>query len=265
MDNNICRFVPLQNNDNSIHTINFVLETEKQIYNKLKSDSVYKMYYVRSGCGLVHTCGKSVGVEKGNVFFTFPGHPFAIESVRNFSYMYISYVGLRANEIMEKLKITSQNFIFHNADDVQPFWEKGISMDGNVVDLISEAVLLYTFSFLGNNFEFGENKLKKRGVDFIKKYIDDHFTECDFSLENISQALSYNKKYISHTFKARFGIGIIEYLNTIRIQNACTMIEQGFTSVSDISEKCGYSDSRYFSKVFKQKIGITPTEYIKKT
>ena len=60
------------------------------------------------------------------------------------------------------------------------------------------------------------------------------------------------------------GIGIIEYINTIRIQTACTMMEQNFTSVSDIANKCGYADPQYFSRIFKQRVGVSPLAYIKK-
>ncbi|MBO7208706.1 MAG: helix-turn-helix transcriptional regulator [Clostridia bacterium] len=64
-------------------------------------------------------------------------------------------------------------------------------------------------------------------------------------------------------FKKTFNIGMSEYINTIRIQHSCTLMNQGFTSISDISNQCGYSDPQYFSKVFKKRMGMLPGEYIK--
>lgn len=266
MEQNICHFIPFHKNIHSIHTINFVLETKPQQYERLKSESVYKMYYVCGGKGLIHTLGKITPLSQGDLFFTFPADSFAIESIENFTYMYISFVGLRGNMIMESLNINSNHFLFHQADEVQDFWKKGILASSKVMELISESVLLYTFSFLGNRLLHDHNKAKQHhSVELIKKYIDDHFTEHNFSLSNMSRELSYNKKYVSYIFKKHIGASIIEYLNTIRIQNACTMIEQGFTSVNDIADRCGYSDAQYFSKIFKAKMGIAPTQYIKKT
>lgn len=263
MEQNICHFIPFHKDIHSIHTINFVLETKPQQYDRLKSESVYKMYYVCSGQGYIHTPGKITPLMQGDIFFTFPAASFAIESKEDFTYMYISFVGLRGNMIMESLNINSNNFLFHQADEVQESWEKGISGSAIVMELISESVLLYTFSFLGNRLLPNNNNPKQRhSVELIKKYIDDHFTDHNFSLENMSKELSYNKKYISYIFKKHFGIGIVEYLNTVRIQNACTMIEQGFTSVTDIADRCGYSDAQYFSKIFKTKMGIVPSRYI---
>lgn len=263
MEQNICRFIPFHKDVHSIHTINFVLETKPQQYDHLKSESVYKMYYVCSGQGYIHTPGKITPLMQGDIFFTFPAASFAIESKEDFTYMYISFVGLRGNMIMESLNINSNNFLFHQADEVQEFWEKGISGSAVVMELISESVLLYTFSFLGNRLLPETNTPKQcNSVDLIKKYLDDHFTDHNFSLENMSKELSYNKKYISYIFKKHFGIGIVEHLNTVRVQNACTMIEQGFTSVTDIADRCGYSDAQYFSKIFKTKMGIAPSRYI---
>lgn len=58
-------------------------------------------------------------------------------------------------------------------------------------------------------------------------------------------------------------VGISEYVATLRIQQACTLLDQGFTSVKDIAFLCGYNDPLYFSKVFKAKTGVSPREYQK--
>lgn len=263
MDENICRFIEFRRDIQAIHTINFVLETKPQLYEKLISESVYKMYLVISGEGILHTAGKRTALNVGDIFFTFPGNAFAIETVKNFKYMYISFVGLRSNMIMERLKISNRNFVFNSCDELCDFWKRAISLKSVVSDLISESVLLYTFAFLGDRLLMESSPQKSQEiVKTVKKYVDEHFSDCDFSLDNMSKLLSYNKKYISYIFKKNFNTGIIEYLNTIRVQNACTMMQQGFTSVSDIAEKCGYRDSQYFSRIFKSKTGLAPKKYM---
>ena len=266
MEQNICHFIPFRKDIHSIQTINFVLQTKQQPCTRLKTESTYKMYYVCSGKGYIHTAGKRTPLSQGDLFFTFPATPFAIESKENFHYMYISFVGYRGNELMETLHINSQQFVFHNANEVSDFWEKGLHANETVMDLMSESILLYTFAFLRERLlPEGYNLKQNHSVELIKKYIDEHFSEHNFSLENISQELSYNPKYISHIFKKQIGTGIVDYLNMIRIQNACTMLEQGFTSISDIADRCGYSDAQYFSKVFKSRMGYAPTQHISKT
>lgn len=264
MDQNICHFMPFYKDTHTISIINFVLENHIQAYTHLKTDSVYKMYYVCNGKGVLHTPGKAIPVKRGDIFFTFPAFPYSIESREDFQYLYISFVGLRGNRILEDIKIDKTNFVFRQSEEVQEFWLKGISASAAVADWMSESVLMYTFAYLGERFLARKEEPRvQQSVNLIKKYVDDHFAEKKFSLEDMSKQLSYNKKYISYVFKKHFGIGIIEYLNTIRIQNACTMIDQGFTSVTDIAYSCGYSDVQYFSKIFKQRMGVAPIYYIK--
>lgn len=264
MRENICHFIPYRNDANTIHTINFVWETEPQVYQRLKSEAVYKLYYIRSGHGCIHTPGKTMPLKHGDLFFTFPASPFAIESGEDFTYMYISFVGLRGNAILEQLKIDHGHFLFPDAQAVENFWENGMATNPNMLALMAESVLLYTFAFLGNRLLYNSKSPRyNQSVNQIKMFIDDHFTDQNFSLDYISQNLSYNKKYISSVFKRHIGISVIEYLNTIRIQNACTMIDQGFTSINDIADRCGYADPQYFSRVFKSRMGMLPTQYVK--
>ena len=90
-EQNVCRFVPRESNDHSIHTVHFVLETEQQIYSGLRIKSLYTVYLVTRGTGKLHTQGDVLPLHTGDIFFTFPAVPFAIESVSDFQYMYISF------------------------------------------------------------------------------------------------------------------------------------------------------------------------------
>lgn len=221
------------------------------------------MYYVCSGNGIFHTNNTTTPLTAGDIFFSFPGNAFEIESKDDFKYMYISFVGIRGNMILEHLNISKTNFLFHNAEAIYDLWKNGLSLSRTMTNLATEAVLLYTFAHLGNQL-LPENTSKefRHSVTVIKKYIDENYTDHDFSVEQMGKALAYNSKYISSIFKKHFGIGIVDYLNTIRIQTACDMMQQHFTSVSDVSDKCGYSDVHYFSKIFKKKMGVSPTQYI---
>lgn len=264
MDENICYFIPFHKDYHSIHTIHFVLETQPQPRTALKAEAVYKMHYVCKGQGLLHTIGKIQPIEEGDIFFTFAGSPYCIESKGKLNYMYISFIGQRGNMIMDKLDIHAHNALFHHAQQIEEIWKNGLSVRPEFSDLISEAVLLHTFAFLGNTLLPQARTDRQSDLTArIKKYVDDHFTEPTLTLEQISQALSYNRKYISSVFKKQMGLGLVEYLHTIRVQQACTMIEQGFTSVSDVANRCGCPDAQYFSKIFRRKMGLTPTAYLK--
>lgn len=264
---NVCRFVPHQVSDHSIHTVHFVLETQEQIYTGLHLKALYTVYYVTKGQGKLHTRGEIHTLGQGDVFFSFPAEPFAIESVENFQYMYISFLGARGNRIMDKLGICAQSFLFSDCKELETVWQQGMQCPAELSDIASEAVLLHTFAYLGRRLSTFAAR-EGHGINLIsaiQKYIDEHFSDADFSLDKLGSELKYNKKYLSTLFKRHVGVGIVEYLHSVRIQHACTMLRQGFSSVSDVAFRCGYPDAQYFSKVFKRRMGCSPRAYMEQT
>ena len=263
-EQNVCRFVPREINDHSIHTVHFVLETEEQIYTGLRLKSLYTVYYVLRGTGKLHTRGSVLPLKEGDVFFSFPAEPFAIESEDDFRYTYISFLGARGNRIMDKLGISSQTPLYTDCGELETVWRQGLNSPAELSDVASEAVLLHTFAYLGSRLSGFSSHEEGRTdlISMIQKYVDEHFSDPDFSLERLGNELKYNKKYLSTVFKRHVGVGIVDYLHTVRIQHACTMLKQGFTSVSDVALRCGYPDAQYFSKVFKRRMSISPREYL---
>ena len=99
-------------------------------------------------------------------------------------------------------------------------------------------------------------------AQLIKQFIDEQYANPDLNVEVISRRFSYHKKYVSSLFKRQFGMGVAEYINTIRINHACALIDKGECGVSEISAAVGFRDALYFSKVFKSRLGVSPRVYM---
>lgn len=264
-EQNVCRYVPREASEHSIHTVNFVLETEKQVYTGLRLKALYSVYLVVQGTGRLHTQGTVRELQTGDVFFSFPAEPFAIESCESFQYMYVSFLGARGNQLMEKMGISPRTCFYSGCHDMIPIWKQGIQSPNALSDIASEAVLLHTFAYLGGRLaQFSSQDKGINLVSAVQKYVDEHFSEPEFTLDMLGRELKYNKKYLSTVFKKHVGVGIVEYLHSVRVQHACTMLHQGFSCVSDVAFQCGYSDAQYFSKVFKNRMGISPRLYVEK-
>lgn len=262
----ICKFIPANHVPDHIQTINFVYETKIKVVSEPSLSPVYRIHLVMEGTAVVACGSVKREVKKGDIFFIFPSVPYTIEGNREFTYMYISYMGVRANVLMERLNINRRNFVHHDLESVEEYWQQGILLSTGVMDLISEGVLMYTLAQIGNR-TLSDNDVKMsngaENVLLIKKYIDDNFSDLEFSLDKLAEVFAYNKKYISTMFKKHLQVGIIDYVNTVRINQACSLIEQNYTGVSDIALLCGFKDPLYFSKVFRQKTGESPRKYIK--
>lgn len=259
MGRNICRFVSRSGAESEINIVNFVYETKGCA--DVKCETTYKIHLVTKGSGKLFFGAKEYDLKRGDMFFTFPSMEYSVKGIKAFEYMYISFIGIRTNKILDKLKITKNNFLFRDQRGLILIWKQSIAENKYVLSLRCEGILLYSFSVLSEReAEF----IEEHGTltEKIKNYIDEYFADKSISLDTISKAFSYNKKYISTTFKNEMHVGVAQYIATLRIQYAATLIEYGFSSVGDIAERCGFSDAQYFSKVFKKKMGVSPKEHI---
>ena len=69
-----------------------------------------------------------------------------------------------------------------------------------------------------------------------------------------------SESYIARLFKKELGCKPSEYINRIRISVAKTLLSETDISITEISEKTGFSDVYYFSKTFKRIEGVSPSE-----
>lgn len=83
----------------------------------------------------------------------------------------------------------------------------------------------------------------------------------DLSLTSLAEKFKISPSYLSHIFKREINKGVKEFIEEIRISNACRFIESTDMSISQIGYAVGYLDNNYFTKVFKKKMNVTPREY----
>ena len=226
------------------------------------------MHYVLEGKGILHTQNGQYLLEKGDVFFCLPSTPYALQSVENFQYAYVGFLGSEANRLAHEHEISIRNCTFKNLQFLFPVWQESTNIHPEYSAEYSKGLLLCTFSAISSTRQKEKEptpKTEQRSAFLIKKYIDENFSNPELSLQSVCNALAYNSKYLSAVFKKVFRVNFKSYLNTIRLNNACALIEKGFISVKDVSFLSGFSDPLYFSKVFKEKTGITPSQYIKNT
>ncbi|MFV0467008.1 MAG: response regulator [Lachnospiraceae bacterium] len=94
----------------------------------------------------------------------------------------------------------------------------------------------------------------------ILRYIEQNYMN-EISLQDAAEYMNYCTAYFCKLFKQEFSKSFTTYLAEYRIEEAKKLLCDITSNVKDISEKIGYRDSNYFTKVFKRAEGMTPTEY----
>ncbi len=101
-------------------------------------------------------------------------------------------------------------------------------------------------------------------IDPIVKYLGERY--CDSELTNTELAARYgiSEVYLRKLFLEKYGTTPHRYILALRIERAKQLLADGVLSVSKISEECGFSSLYHFSRSFKSRVGITPSEYMSK-
>ena len=107
------------------------------------------------------------------------------------------------------------------------------------------------------------NVKKAEENPIIKKvctYVDENLS-CDISLETAADFAGVSSFYLSKLFKEEKGETFINFISDKRLEKSRQLLEQTELSIKEITAEVGYNDQNYFSRTFRNKFGMTPTEF----
>lgn len=94
------------------------------------------------------------------------------------------------------------------------------------------------------------------------EYIDTHPAD-KLTLEELAEKAGYSPSHLSRKFNREMGCSIITYIQNSKLERACYLLANTTESVDDISSELGFNARSYFTTVFKNHTGMSPTEYRK--
>ena len=108
-----------------------------------------------------------------------------------------------------------------------------------------------------------ERKQKaNKPVRDAKEYVKKHFAE-KIRLEDVAGEVGLNPAYFSSVFSKEEGMTFTDYVNDYRVEMAKELLRSGKYTVAETCDMVGIGNQRYFSKLFKSKVGVKPVEYRK--
>ncbi|WP_179215818.1 AraC family transcriptional regulator [Paenibacillus sp. MY03] len=111
-------------------------------------------------------------------------------------------------------------------------------------------------SLLSTTSENQSVNLSKQIIQYLERNISSKIT-----LDDLCDHFNISRTQINILFKRSVGIGIIAYLNQMKIEHAKKYIREESFNLTEISNLLGYSSVHYFSRHFKKTVGMTPSEY----
>lgn len=92
-------------------------------------------------------------------------------------------------------------------------------------------------------------------IDYIKNNYEEKI-----SISDLSKDLAYSESMLNRKFKKEVHITFNEYLNRYRINKAIDLLKNSDYNITEIAYMCGYSSAKYFARVFKKYLGMSPSD-----
>lgn len=101
---------------------------------------------------------------------------------------------------------------------------------------------------------------KRTNVRDVRAYLDKNYSS-EITLDQLSSLFFINKFYLTKTFKSQFGLSISMYIQNLRITKAKQLLRFSGKTVEEIGVEIGIDNPAYFSRVFKNIEGVSPSKY----
>jgi AraC-like DNA-binding protein len=92
-------------------------------------------------------------------------------------------------------------------------------------------------------------------------FISDRLTDPSLSTARIATALAFNPDYLGRVFRATFGESTTDRIHRLRIERARALLRSTDRPIGRIGADVGFGDDRYFRRIFKRQVGLTPGQF----
>ena len=136
-------------------------------------------------------------------------------------------------------------------------------MPADYRDAMTKGYLLALFGHLLCRMSFGEgSQADSHTLRAIVSYCAQNYSR-ELTLSTLEEELHLSKYYISHLFGSKIGTGFNDYINALRVSEACRYLRHSNKSITEISALVGFGTLRTFNRAFIKHVGMSPSDYRK--
>lgn len=245
-----------------------------------------RLFYILEGSGEIQLDCKAYPFAPGSIILFPRGTSYTLPKVRttliglNFDYCFHADTNKRIlhpvfkgqvqepltpEVVFEDVPMLNAPLILHDAKQLYAKLSEiceVFSKQKRFADRICSGLLIAVLSeilLLTNVPQQSENL-----IDTIIDYIAQNYA-LPLSNNDIGKKFGYHPNYINRLFLKQTGVSMHQYILNYRLAQALTQIGYTKLPITDIAQQCGFGDYAYFSRLFKNRNGISPSEYRKKS
>ena len=231
----------------------------------------WELTYVDDGTLLTSIEDEEYVVKAQELIFYAPGQKHDQRTENACSYLTVIFDMDISEEEAKKLKNKVLKMGQKEADILMLFSKVGNRENEYLGDILTSLVQTFVVTILAHMNENTVNqpmntkmqqKYDNELLDEIALYIQENIY-FDINVEDICVHFSLSRSSLQTLFAKNLNVSPKQYISDLKFAKAKYMIKESAYSISEIARICGFSSIHYFSRVFKEKYGVTPTSYAK--
>ena len=95
----------------------------------------------------------------------------------------------------------------------------------------------------------------------VMQFVEENIGNSDAGVGDMAEAAAVSRSGLQRKLKQTMGITPQDLMKEARIKRACQLLRETDKTVSEVAYACGFTDPKYFSRCFRQSVGMSPSEY----
>lgn len=229
----------------------------------------FLIHYIQEGQGTYFAHGKTYTLSAGDLFLAEPGETivYRADDQNPWNYCWVGFNGMEAKSLLSKTELTPECPVKHCADDKAPY---RLLMDiydargSEPYESLRMTGRLYLF--LAWLQEQGHGIVKHRehlGVEHVRRacaFIANNFAS-PITVEDVAEHVGVCRSRLYRAFRDHMNISPTLYITQFRMQQACLLLDKTNLAIKAIAYSVGFEDPLYFSRRFREIIGVSPSAY----
>ena len=223
-----------------------------------------EVVYVRKGNAVAYADKNSYLLSEGDMFITFPNQVHYYRTIKKGEYIVLIFspdiIYGYSSQISKS--VPDSNF-FANAQnsEIKEIFEKLYAFEGDYKSVAASGYSNVIMSYILPKLQLKTVDKKNNSAFYnIVDYCTNNFSD-DITLDIVAEELHLSKYYISRLINKKLKQNFNEYINNLRISEACNLLRETDKKIADISEDVGFGTVRSFNRAFNTILGISPKEY----
>lgn len=223
-----------------------------------------EIIYVRKGKAVAYADKNSYLLSAGDMFIAFPNQVHYYRTVSKGEFMVLIFSPDILYDISSKISKSKPdiNCFTPLADEnLKDIFDRIYSLDGEYKNIAISGYLNVVMSRILPKLRLQTVDTENNSAFFDIIDFCTHNFKDDITLDIVAEELHLSKYYISRLINKRLGQNFNEYINNLRISEACNLLRVTDKKIADISEDVGFGTIRSFNRSFKLIMGMSPAEY----